>query len=647
MKKTSHRRKSSPAVHPSPKGEALPAPQQLSSRRRAAFYGVALLTPLLLLLAAEGVLRVACNSCKLPLFVSWPSDSRYQTANRSVGERWFAAGRPGAQAQAPPAPMREPFAAEKPQRSFRVFVLGESSAAGFPYPRNGAFSRLVRDVLRDLLPDDSVEVVNLGIAATNSFTLLDMTGEIARRRPDAVLIYGGHNEYYGVLGVGAREQIPGASVVAVRGYLRLLRSSLVLALRRGIPLLRLHDKGGVELETASMMEALGRDQEIAFGSRAYHEGVRQFETNLEDIVKTFRRNGIPVFIGSLSSNLRDLEPFAAAENDLPGGAREAFRLAHAALAAGDSAWAREQFIRARDLDVVRFRAPSEFNAVIKRVASRTGAIHVPVTEAFDKASPAGVPGANLFLEHVHPNREGYALIAQAFLTAIQHAGVLGRQARTEHLRPWEEYVAGTTLTPLDERIAFHMKRTLESTWPFVPPERRWDYRGVYQPVDLLDSLALHVSRGAPWEQAKLQMAASYESREQFDSAAAEYAGLARDALLFDEPLRLQGRALMLAGRSEEADRVFRRALSIRPTPVTLNALGWLAAERGDAPSAVHYFRQSIDLDPGQPAALYQLSLLYGMTNNIAAARETAGRLARLAPDYPGLSEWLETLSGRR
>jgi len=293
--------------------------------------------------------------------------------------------------------------------------------------------------------------------------------------------------------------------------------------------------------------------------------------------------------------------------------------------------------------VVRFRAPGEFNDLIRRVARATGAAYVPVAEAFAAASPAGIPGSGLLLEHVHPNRDGYALIARAFFDAIIADSVLGARADRARLRPWEQYVAGMALTPFDERIAAHLVRTLGSRWPFVPVERQTDYRGSYVPSDLLDSLAFDVSRGASWEQAKLRLAADYERRGLYDSAAAEYAGLARDAPLFDEPLRLLARALTLAGRDAAADTVMRRAVSIRPTPEALAALGTAAAKRRQLADAIAFFNRSLALQPSQPAVLYQLSLAYGMMNDVANARATAARLARIDPAYPGLREWLINL----
>ncbi|MGI9140652.1 MAG: GDSL-type esterase/lipase family protein [Gemmatimonadaceae bacterium] len=617
-----------------------PNSRPLTRGRYALFLTVTLLAPLILVGVVEVGLRIARPDGGLPAFIAAPvAGGQYRMTNPAVTGRWFSGIR------MPPTPLVEPFAADKPDRAFRVFVMGESSAAGFPYPRNATFSRLLHDVLRDVLPGVQVEIVNLGIAATNTFAIADMAREVARQRPDVVLIYAGHNEYYGALGAASRESVFGSAKVT-RWYLRALRARTMLALRDAVQSLRnTRQSGGDALETAGLMEMLARDREVPLGGRIYRAGVDQFESNLEAITEVFRRHGIPVSIGSLASNLKDQPPFVALSNDR-NGAEAAFRDAGTMLARGDTAGARRLFIRARDLDVVRFRAPSSFNDVIRRAASRPGVRYVPVAEAFALASPGGIPGRELFLEHVHPNRTGYALIARVFFDDLLGSGLIGASAEIALARPWDDYVRGAPVTAFDERVALHTVRTLTALWPFVPVGRQTDYRGTYTPVDASDSLAFAVSRGASWEAAKLQLAAHYEQRGHFDSAAAEYAGLARDAPLFDEPWRLLGRSLAAAGRTIEAEEALREAVRIRPTASALAELGALAVRRRDSREAAELLQRALALDPNRPALLYQLSLAYGMAQDIPNARATALRLARVSPDYPGLADWLEALGLR-
>jgi tetratricopeptide (TPR) repeat protein len=612
--------------------------EPLSRARYWLFLGITLAAPVLALALVEAGIRLARPDGGLPLFREAPVvRGGYVAANPDVGQRWFAG------IDEPPAPPVEPFPKEKQDGDFLVFVLGESSAAGFPYPRNAAFSRLVRDAVADVLPDRRVYVVNLGIAATNSFAMLDIAREVAARRPDAVLVYAGHNEYYGALGAASRVSIPGGTS-AVRLYLRLLRLRTVLAMRHALVSVRRRGAAPVgDLEAASLMEILARGRQVPLDGPMYHRGLRQFETNLESLVGVFVRNGIPVLVGSIASNLRDQPPFAAEANSSAGGAAAAFDNARAMLARGDTAAARALFARARDLDVIRFRAPTQFNDVIRRVAARPGVTYVPVAERFAARSPGGIEGSELFLEHVHPNRAGYALIGRAFFEAMLAAGVLGASPDTSRLRDWDEYLRRTAISPFDERVAMHLVRTLTSRWPFVPVARQTDYRATYVPPDLLDSLAFAVSRGARWETAKLELAADYERRQLFDSAAAEYAGFARDAPSFDEPLRLMARAFRRAGRPAEAYDALRRAEEIRPTAQGLAALAASAVDQKKLPDAIALFRRSLALDPGQPAVLYQLSLAHGMAQDLPNARATALRLARLSPGYPGLTDWLHAL----
>ena len=602
--------------------------------RQRLFLAITLLTPVLLLGAAEIVARLAWPEGALPLFVTAPvGDGKYLVANRDVARRWFSRER------IPPAPMPEPFAAQKPVRAFRVFVLGESSTAGFPYPRNGAFSRLLRDMLHDVLPDDSIEVVNLGIAATNSYALVDMAGEILEQSPDAIVIYAGHNEYYGALGAASTENVVASSPAMKRAYLWLLRSRLVLAMRAALQKAQSAGDG----DAPSLMEVLARNREVPLDSEIYKRGVEQFEGNLTRVVRAFRDEGIPVFVGSLTSNLRSQRPLASPANRGPMRAEGVFLEARRALGQGDVSLAQLLFTRARDLDVVRFRAPTEFNRVIERVAKATGAVYVPVAETSAREAPAGVPGDEFFLEHVHPNRAGYATIGRVFFEAMRDAWLAGRRAELGRLRAPAAYFTGMELTAFDERVVRHTVNTLTTRWPFVSATRVRDYRGTYRPVDLFDSLAFAVSRGATWEAAKLQLAGHYERQGRYDEAAGEYRGLVRDAPLFEEPLRLLGRALLAAGHRDEAQRVLERALALGPSAGAANALATLALERRELRRAIVLLRQSLSLNPNQPDALHQLSMAYALSGDVPRAREAAAQLQRIAPGREGLTEWMQAL----
>jgi len=607
-----------------------PTPTALSPARRRAFLAITLVLPFVLLAGAEAALRLLRPSGGLPLFVpAAVGGGHYLVANPRVGARWFSG------VGTAPAPPAELFARDKPTNAFRLFVLGESTTAGFPFPHNGTFSRQLADALRDVLPDDSVEVVNLGIAATNSVTMRDLARVVVAQRPDAVLVYAGHNEYYGVLGAASAR---GGALAPF-----LVRATLAMQrLRLGLALRALLDRGpsAASDSAPSFMELLARDREVPFEGEVFRRGERQFADNLAALIATFRAAGVPVFVGSPASNVRDHPPFASASN---AAADSLFGAGQGALARDDSAAARDALRRARDLDVVRFRAPTRFTPIVQRTANRMGAVYVPVAERFDSAS-GGMPGRALFLEHVHPSRAGVTLLARTFYEALDAADFLARRAQRARLAPWETYERRTALTPFDERIAHHTVQTLAARWPFVPLARQGDYRARYRPAGLADSLALLVSRGGMrWEMAKLELAADFERRAFPDSARDEYAGLVRDQPLAELPRRLMGEAMQRAQQGGDAERVLREALAVEPTSAGALALGRLLIERHDVPGAIPFLEQAVALDRGNAPALYQLSLAYGLVRDLDRARATALAVYRIAPRHPGLAGWMAAI----
>ena len=435
------------------------AAPQLTPDRKSAYALITFLFPFLLLLFSELTLRVFGYGSSYPLFEQVPGRAGYLQPSQTVAGRFFPSQKN------PPKPSTDAFLAKKPAHSFRVFALGESTTAGFPYPAKAMFTREIEAALRDVLPSDTVEVVNLGIEATNSYAIADFAGEIIDQHPDAVLIYSGHNEYYGALGsasIGRIGQKPGL----VRFYLKLERLRLVQLFRSAL------DAAGGGRRAASSelaIQVAAGKQLIPPATVEYKTGLDQLENNLSLAIGAFRQAGIPVYVGSLVSNLRDQHPLAyLSTGGREGkGAEGSFTEGEREFVSGDPALARNLFVRARDMDELRFRAPSDFNVVIQRVARNAGATYVPVEETFSGLAEKGIPGHDLILEHVHPNSRGYALLGRAFFSSIESSGLLKR-GDFSRMKNWAAYEKQMGVTGLDESAAAREVQKVVTRWPFVP-----------------------------------------------------------------------------------------------------------------------------------------------------------------------------------
>jgi tetratricopeptide (TPR) repeat protein len=629
------------SARPAPAREARGTPA-LSPIKASLFLLVTLLFPFVLIALLEVGLRIGNYGGSLAAFES-PEvlGADYLVPASNLGKRYFP------QEQYPPSPPGDAFLIQKPTHSLRIFVLGESSAAGFPYPANGTFSHVLQDALTDVLPNDTVEVVNMGMAATNSYTIVDLTGDIIGQKPDAIVIYGGHNEYYGALGAGSTEKL-GSFPSLVRTYLKLQRLKTFLLLRNAANTVLRAVRGGrttrdIEAD-ATRMESVVGDQRITLGGTTYRRGVEQYSSNLQVALSRFRSAGIPVFIGSTPSNLRDIKPFGPSAVPPDSGATVVYDSARKVLATGDSVHAASMFLQAKDLDVIRFRAPSDFQSIVQRVAKKTGSTYVPVLESFAAAAQYRIPGADLFLEHVHPNQRGYVLIASMYFDALRRANFLGRKADVSRFAGWDVYTKRMRLTPLDSLIAYHTIKTVTTRWPFLPVSKQLDYRGTYKPVSFVDSLAFNVSRGGmPWPQAKAMLADRYVKTGKADSAVAEYEGLIRDEPRIETAWELAGRTLLSANQPDRAKQYLQHAYELHPTGFTAFSLGVIALQQKDLPRATSLLQQSLQMQPNNPPALYQLSLAFALQHDIVQARNAAARLAQMAPDFPGLAQWMTTI----
>jgi lysophospholipase L1-like esterase len=357
----------------------------------------------------------------------------------------------------------EYFRQKKAPGTIRMFVLGASSAIGYPYMHNAAFSRLLKYRMQFLYPDINLEIINLSLTAVNTYTLYDFSRQLIAYEPDAILVYAGHNEYYGALGAASTSYM-GSNPCVIRAILAAKNLKTVQWLFHLTASWKSVDQRFVDYDR-TLMERMTKEQSIPYQSGVFHRGIKQFERNMGDMLKLFNKHRIPVFIGTLAYNQRDLKPFISSTDSLSANAQ--YEKGHAAYAEGDYAAAKACYRQAKEYDELRFRAPEKINTLIRRYAQAYETVHpAEVLETFERHSPHGILDSTLLLEHVHPNLAGQQLIADAFYEAIATSGILpethsplsARLADTNYSFPTHDSIFGTVAI-----------RLLKQLWPFDEP----------------------------------------------------------------------------------------------------------------------------------------------------------------------------------
>lgn len=412
--------------------------------------------PLLFFVLIELILRLAGYGHNFDLFVESKQYKGYYVMNEFASEKFFMS------ADKATVGYYEPFSVKKTDDTYRIFVLGESTTVGFPYSYNGSFHRWLKYRLMFTFPDINFEIINLSLTAVNSYTIADFAEKIVDYEPDAVLIYVGHNEFYGALGVGSTLKI-GSNPRIVRIIIK-LRQLKIYQLMSDI-INGIGNKAGNDKDTEkNLMQQMPGDRQIAFESEKYRQAIDQFSYNMNHTCEILNNKNIPVLISNLVSNEKDLKPFIS-DNQPEYSAMSFYTKARELYVNGNFEEAKKLFVKAKDYDLLRFRAPEVFNAEIENLAKSYDHVRVVDTKSlFERESPNGIIGNETLLEHVHPNLFGYALMSDAFFTKMKELKMI--RSDWNGAMPFEQLLNEMPVNVVDSLRGVYQIRFMLNEWPF-------------------------------------------------------------------------------------------------------------------------------------------------------------------------------------
>ena len=513
--------------------------------KKIVFYIIALCIPFIILLLAEAGLRIVSYGNTYPLFVPATQINGYWQPNPNLVKRYFSANMPSPSV----APDTYFFKKEKPDNTLRIVTMGGSTMAGFPYGRFASPAGMLKQRLKASHPSRNIEIISVAMSSVNTYTLLDITEEIIDIAPDAVLIYAGHNEYLGIMGVGSVYASKGGHITNLL-YLQLKEWRLFQLLQ----VLYTQWFVGIEDEITNVndqrtvMAQVAKNKSIIFNDDVYKAGTEQFSQNINAILQQFSSANIPVLISNLVANESDQKPFSSVRHTQLDALSKSLiakqsgiavtgqdiqianSIYHAdymfavaqAYSVGDNHLNAHSFYEsAMNYDLLRFRAPTGFNDIIAQAAQRWGATLVD-SHAFMHNHIKENIGNNLMLEHLHPNHRGYFLLGEAFYQAFL-SEILGP---SEFPYSLEQAWRMSPLTPVDEDYANYKIAQLTSDYPFVESKQ-----AVSKPM-VTDTISQYVANridGASWISIQQALLAYYQHAQEFERAA-NIAGLLFDAI---------------------------------------------------------------------------------------------------------------------
>ena len=374
-------------------------------------------------------------------------DQVLHAVNPTYARRFFS----GVAAEIPLQGIRmtpRPFFQPVPDDALRVLFAGGSTVQGYPYPKRLSAPSYLQEMLGELYPKRQVEVFNLGITAASSFVVgCAVEDGVAALAPDLVVVYTGHNEFYGVYGAASLAQ-GGQYLWMKRGHYALMQWRITRLIDKLLAAFRVKPSG-----QEALIEVMSRAGSVVADDPRREQAVANLEGNLRRMAAFCRERSIPLVICTLISNERRFAP-ARIEPPLGDEKRERYLTllevggrqlgapaAVTALGAAEELWAEDAYLHflrgshleslgtgsaaraayamARNLDSRPWRAPSAVNEVVRRIAVEEGTLLADVETAFIEQSPAAGVGWELMADHVHPTAAGQILIARSVITALE------------------------------------------------------------------------------------------------------------------------------------------------------------------------------------------------------------------------------------
>lgn len=469
-------------------------PAKLPLRKRLLFSGIALLLPLALLAVIEIGLRFAGYGGYPPTFkqlATYDNGDRLIASNAESSQAYFFRNRdlPGTLTEAA-------FRSPKPADTIRVFMVGGSAIKGYPQLAAFAPSAFLEEMLSDAWPDKQVEVINLGTTAVASYPVLEMLRDALEHEPDLIIVYSGHNEFFGAYGVASLNTIartPG--LIALQHNLRRLG---LLQWIDGLFAGRTPDRppGAMLMEIMMARPFIGPNDPLRSAA------ARNLRAHIEQMIDHCRSAGVPIIVCTLPSNERGLAPLGTSSVDhlsaehaatvlrvmegadpligedtsraveeLRGAvtlaldhARLHWLLATALHADGRYEDAQKHFISALDLDPMPWRATSSQNDAIRQAAASRNAWLCDVQSVFRRESEGASIGWDLMDDHVHMSLRGQALVAEAIVEKLGEVdGTLRIAPEMLAQRPsWEGYAERLGNNIFEEyAVAYRMRRLFD------------------------------------------------------------------------------------------------------------------------------------------------------------------------------------------
>jgi tetratricopeptide (TPR) repeat protein len=369
--------------------------------------------------------------------------------------------------------------AEQPA-GLRIFFFGGSATQGYHLSRWSSFAGWYERLLREMAPDQTVEIINLGAGGEGSRQVVDVVRATAADGPaDLFIVYSGNNEYYELRALKAA--VPGFDARAELARRRASRFHLYRHLR---DLIRPAERAVAAGELAPVDSI---DVEIDADERGL--GVLFYGEHLRAIAEAAQAAGVPLMLSTVADHrmsyaqpgdppprspavVAGLTALSEARGDRAAVDHALESLSGKLQSQGDHhevgrillhdqlpALARPYFEEAELLDPRPRRSNRLLRTALREVGEDTATPVCDAARLLDARTDIGMAGDEYFMDPCHPTPRGHRVLAEILLRCTIDAGLLPLPGtREEQSHALERILRGPAAAEDGLRLDFFMER---------------------------------------------------------------------------------------------------------------------------------------------------------------------------------------------
>lgn len=291
------------------------------------------------------------------------------------------------------------FSQKKAPGVYRIFIIGEASLSGWPYSREQAIDKKIQYNLSKYVPAEKFEIITISFAGLNTTIAFEIVSSIFRYTPDLVIIYSGHNEFY------CNNSNPNS-------IKRLFDNS-----RASVPVN--YDSNSDDLELLIPLNA--KVKLLNNKQQEYWNVIERYEGNITRIAELCKENKTGLIISDLADNylMPPVGIASYADQNRQLSADIIFNNARMALLRdGNEVAAEKLFNQSKELDAFRLRIPADLSRCLNKIAGDSGFTLAVIKSKFVELSQNHIPGNDLFVDYIHPNKLGLDIIAAEYTRLI-------------------------------------------------------------------------------------------------------------------------------------------------------------------------------------------------------------------------------------